>query len=347
MVGLLIHSSAFNYAKSVFTRRVKCDRARPCCETCLKSGLECLGYGEDRSRTDIQQEDPSTSIPFQLLPIFPLVPAQAEISEVLDATAIPNCMNTICDSRPSVLGAAALYRINIPASNNDDNGFDCSWPQHIQRTPRPSTHISSNASNPLDATSGTQFSSTYITRFLETLCKSMPPVVDATQITREVQFVRIFDAYQLQRGRYWFISPPVAIRDSLITRLMRSQTLMQALFLSARLLHALSQEPGGTARGYVGWIDQFENRFITDASGDLPLDYIEDRLSAQLELAYLRFVTADIISGYVLLQKALPSFLYLVAADSNLYSEHPNGNLVVSFPRALGAPQYELKRFIM
>ncbi|KAH7323353.1 hypothetical protein B0J17DRAFT_241069 [Rhizoctonia solani] len=40
-------------------------------------------------------------------------------------------------------------------------------------------------------------------------------------------------------------------------------------------------------------------------------------------------------------------FLRLVASDSTLYTEHPNGNLVVSFPRTLRAPQHELGRFIL
>ncbi|KDN33127.1 hypothetical protein RSAG8_13784, partial [Rhizoctonia solani AG-8 WAC10335] len=40
-------------------------------------------------------------------------------------------------------------------------------------------------------------------------------------------------------------------------------------------------------------------------------------------------------------------FFQIVADDSNLFMEHPNGNLLVSFPRALSAPRYELRRFII
>jgi hypothetical protein len=35
-----------------------------------------------------------------------------------------------------------------------------------------------------------------------------------------------------------------------------------------------------------------------------------------------------------------------VAADTELYMEHPGGNLVISFTRALGSPRRELERFL-
>ncbi|KEP47343.1 fungal Zn(2)-cys(6) binuclear cluster domain protein [Rhizoctonia solani 123E] len=46
-------------------------------------------------------------------------------------------------------------------------------------------------------------------------------------------------------------------------------------------------------------------------------------------------------------EKVLPVFLLLVAAHSNLHVEQPSGNLVISFPHTFGAPQYELKWFVM
>ncbi|KAG8700586.1 hypothetical protein FRC11_012819 [Ceratobasidium sp. 423] len=57
----------------------------------------------------------------------------------------------------------------------------------------------------------------------------------------------------------------------------------------------------------------------------------------------------DSILGYTVLQKALPKFLYVLAANPDFYTEHANGNLVVSFPRTFGAraPMYELKQFII
>ncbi|CAE6365170.1 unnamed protein product [Rhizoctonia solani] len=64
-------------------------------------------------------------------------------------------------------------------------------------------------------------------------------------------------------------------------------------------------------------------------------------------LTFIGFATVSVALGYGLLRKALPGFLRLVAADSNLIIEHPNGSLYVSFPRTLGIPQQELNTFIL
>ncbi|CAE6477744.1 unnamed protein product [Rhizoctonia solani] len=137
------------------------------------------------------------------------------------------------------------------------------------------------------------------------------------------------------------------IRDSLIARLMRSKRWIWALFLGAKLLQALGQDSYGTAQGYIGWIDQFEKKLNSAFSSNPPLEDTRDHLSAQLELMYLTFLTADIAPGYIRLQKAAPNFLHLVATDPTLYSEHPDGNLFVSLPRTLSVPRNELKRFLM
>ncbi|QRW25915.1 Fungal specific transcription factor domain [Rhizoctonia solani] len=77
------------------------------------------------------------------------------------------------------------------------------------------------------------------------------------------------------------------------------------------------------------------------------LSDLADRLMAQLELTYLGFIAAGSTLGYQLLQKALPGFLRLVAADPNLVAEQPDGGLLVSFPRAFGTSLQEIKRFII
>jgi hypothetical protein len=65
------------------------------------------------------------------------------------------------------------------------------------------------------------------------------------------------------------------------------------------------------------------------------------------QIVFFKFTLADSVSGYTSFQKALPRFLQIVAADSSLYMEQPNGNLVVSFHRTVTAPQYELRRFVI
>jgi hypothetical protein len=68
---------------------------------------------------------------------------------------------------------------------------------------------------------------------------------------------------------------------------------------------------------------------------------------AALQLAFLKFVVVDSPSGYSLFRRLLPKFLHLVSTDPSLYTERPNGQLAVSFARALAAPRYELARFVV
>ncbi|KAG8700355.1 hypothetical protein FRC11_013012, partial [Ceratobasidium sp. 423] len=100
-------------------------------------------------------------------------------------------------------------------------------------------------------------------------------------------------------------------------------------------------------QGYIGWIDKLDQKFTTISRSNPSLDDIGDLLMVQLELAFLKFVVVDGPSGYTVLRKAVPRFLQLVAADTNLYSECPDGNLVISFPRTLCAPRYELEQFVI
>ncbi|KDN33694.1 hypothetical protein RSAG8_13213, partial [Rhizoctonia solani AG-8 WAC10335] len=167
---------------------------------------------------------------------------------------------------------------------------------------------------------------------------------------REDHFGRVIYEYNLQRANYWFMVPSPAIRDSLLVQLKQSERMTWTMYLAARLLQALSANPahGSTpVQGYIGWIDKLEQKFTAGSDSSLPLKDIVDRFAVQLELAYLHFTLVDSILGYNLLQKALPRFFQIVADDSNLFMEHPNGNLLVSFPRALSAPRYELRRFII
>jgi hypothetical protein len=56
-------------------------------------------------------------------------------------------------------------------------------------------------------------------------------------------------------------------------------------------------------------------------------------------------MVVNTVAGYLLLQRALPMFLQLVSADSNLWSEE-KGLLMISLPRTLTTPRYELRRFV-
>ncbi|KAG8726163.1 hypothetical protein FRC11_000701, partial [Ceratobasidium sp. 423] len=152
----------------------------------------------------------------------------------------------------------------------------------------------------------------------------------------------------LQRVSYWFTAPSPAIRDYLVAQMKGSKKMMWTMYLGARLFQALSGDSCGTVvQGCISWIDKLERKFTIQSGSNPPLDEIADRFMVQLELAFLKFTMVDIVSAYAVLKKALPWFLQLVAADTSLYMEYPNGNLAVSFPRALGATRHELRRFVL
>ncbi|CAE6473304.1 unnamed protein product [Rhizoctonia solani] len=180
------------------------------------------------------------------------------------------------------------------------------------------------------------------------LCASIPPSVDTAEIMKGGRAVKTICEYQMQRVAYWFTAPPASVHDSMINRLQNSKATIWAVYLGTNLFRELEQDPSGVGVARcISWIDKLEQRFGSYFHKSSNLDDAADCLLAELELAFLRFATIGTISGYAMLQKALPKFLCLMAADPNLYMEHPNGNLVVSLPRVLGASQYELKRFII
>ncbi|CAE6348644.1 unnamed protein product [Rhizoctonia solani] len=96
---------------------------------------------------------------------------------------------------------------------------------------------------------------------------------------------------------------------------------------------------------HIGWIDKLEPKFTTTSCNSPSLDDIGERLMVHLTLASLKYNLIDLASGYQLLRNSLPKFLQLAAADNTLLIERPDGSAVVSFPHALGASRYELRRF--
>jgi hypothetical protein len=53
----------------------------------------------------------------------------------------------------------------------------------------------------------------------------------------------------------------------------------------------------------------------------------------------------DTIAGYLVLRRALPSFLHLVSTDLKLCTER-KGDLFISLPRILTSSRYETRRFV-
>ncbi|EUC67674.1 fungal Zn(2)-cys(6) binuclear cluster domain protein, putative [Rhizoctonia solani AG-3 Rhs1AP] len=355
-------------------RRKKCDLSKPSCKRCLKGGYECLGYGDiAESRAKIRQEGPSAPIASQALSISAPNPVKmvrskstGNHSHALESDSIVEERQDLTstarayDPRPSILSAAVVPRLagptsltNVDVTADSSEDFDRLWsrgPSQSAVYSRSLTYQSPRAGQFRGTLSSVKPVINDLSRAINALCQSIPPSVDATQMVREDHFGRVMHEYDLQRSNYWFMSPPPTSRRPLLAQLKLSKGMIWTIYLEVRHFQALvriPQTPGPPIQRYIGWIDKLEEKFTTASPNNASLRDIADRLTVQLELAFLNFIMVDSASGYRLLRKALPRFLQIVAADSNLYMELPNGNLVVSFPRILSAPRYELRRFAL
>ncbi|KAH7337614.1 hypothetical protein B0J17DRAFT_663604 [Rhizoctonia solani] len=345
--------------------RKKCDLTRPRCKRCMKDGFECLGYGEPEPCVSMYRKDSDTPISL-LQPILPAVPVQAAWSKTRPASLTtrpetpehdwpPDSINTSYDFTPSILGTglrSMMARCIHPANDaHTPEIFDHLWLQnqtqltHSWRSP---AHKPRGTENSLETTSIMQLTRDYMTESIESLCASIPPSIVSNQTINEVRFVHTINEYQLQRASYWFMAPPSRVHGLMVNRLKSSNMMIWTVYLGVELLKTFNQDSLiTTTRGYIGWVNKLEHNFAILSSNNSSLKDTADRLMAQLELVFLSFVAIGSALGYNILRKSLPGFLHLVAADSNLVVEHPNGNLLVSFPRTFGASQQELKRFIL
>ncbi|EUC61338.1 fungal Zn(2)-cys(6) binuclear cluster domain protein [Rhizoctonia solani AG-3 Rhs1AP] len=312
-------------------RRKKCDLTRPCCERCLRGGFKCLGYTNHELRGGAHQEEPATPIPSQSRPVPSTVLASR--------------------SRSNPVGFNPEQSLTVSQNCQHPNhtcAGGCLAPSTFKSLHPVLTHWVNDGERSFEAALDAQACKSPSNGMIHIMCASIPPSVDATKIIEERRVINTIYEYQMQRVTYWFTVPPVSVRDSMINRLQNSKTTIWAIYLGTNLFRELGEDPRGAGVvRCINWIDKLEQRFSSYFHNSSTLNDAADCLLAELELAFLRFATINIVSGYAMIQKALPKFLFLVAADPSLYVEHPSGNLVVSLPRVLGASQYELKRFII
>ncbi|CUA67701.1 hypothetical protein RSOLAG22IIIB_13532 [Rhizoctonia solani] len=189
-------------------------------------------------------------------------------------------------------------------------------------------------------TSGTQVGNNRLYTVIQALDASIPPSIDTTQIIREEHCKQIVYEYHVQRSGYSFILPLPSGANVL---LQGQKMKVWALYLGAKLFQALD---GNMVTRYIDRIDELEQKLGCQLRSSTSPNSIAGFLSAQISLAYFKFIAIGCRSGYPSLQKTLPVFLCLVATDSSLHIEHPGG-LVTSFPRTLGALRWEIQCFVM
>ncbi|KAF8752501.1 hypothetical protein RHS01_07575 [Rhizoctonia solani] len=340
-------------------RRKKCDMSTPFCKTCLRGGYECLGYDGCKPRAKNYGQNAVEPTHPQLKPSL----TNEVRSETLNAaeTGLPKDKrdriggNTTRIFRPPIPGNGMLYRINGTAASarnkhvtlNASMEFNRLWPQDQSQPAVYFRYVS-----PDKQTSNTG-SSTYLPDnglipVIEAFCQSVPRSVDATQTMRGDYFGHILHTYHLQRLSYWFSPPPFQIGNFLMLQMLKSKRIVWVTYLAAKVFQLLHQDPqirSSIVAEHIGWIDKLEPKFTTTSCNSPSLDDIGERLMVHLTLASLKYNLIDLASGYQLLRNSLPKFLQLAAADNTLLIERPDGSAVVSFPHALGASRYELRRF--
>ncbi|KAF8671442.1 hypothetical protein RHS04_08289 [Rhizoctonia solani] len=333
----------------------------------LKDDHEPFELREDAIGTSGNQSTPSVPMLFRSASISPIVPTEllpsgpfhTGISSIIGSFEDQeNTNNANVDCDLSILGAALLYKPNkaISLQNEDritmasSQDVDHSWFQNQHRATasifRPSS--SEQSFHTASRTTSISFDLKNITRVF---CESIPPSVDATQIVRDDYIARVIGGYNYRRMSYWFIAPTPKMHDSLMFHAKKSKRMTWAMYLGAKLFQALDHQSvevcGPMIQACIAWMDKFGQKCLMNSRSNKSRNDIGEYFLIQLELAFLRFAIADVVSAYNQVKRALPKFFQLVAFNSSLYIECPDGNLVVSFPRALTSPQSELRRFVI
>jgi hypothetical protein len=224
-----------------------------------------------------------------------------------------NETNTNRDLGCSILAIAITYSISMSTSSTNNNcttvhsteDFDCSWPQHrgqLNLYCPPQTHRHRDPGRCFDSTPGAQLDEGYLHLVFKALGGSIPPSIDTTQMIREGYSVQIILGCKqvhifvinshrcraldrLKRFGNWFMTPPAPVRDPLLGRMKRSKITMWTIYLGAQIFRAFGQDPSGSlARGYIGWVDKFENKFDAGSCRNPSPDDISDHLFTQLEV---------------------------------------------------------------
>ncbi|KAG8743394.1 hypothetical protein FRC10_012120 [Ceratobasidium sp. 414] len=116
------------------------------------------------------------------------------------------------------------------------------------------------------------------------------------------------------------------------------------MYLGARILQLLLNNGDlASVNHYVPWLERFD-RLCVISDHDRTLDDLIDRLTSGLELAYLKYITANINSGYSLLRRLAPTFMQIAFADPTLWPRQATSN-GISLAHTLISPQIELGRY--
>ncbi|KAF8725336.1 hypothetical protein RHS02_08272, partial [Rhizoctonia solani] len=253
-----------------------------------------------------------------------------------------------CFARPSILGAAMTYGMTNATSSNEYNDtigelseeFEHLW---LEGYIQPIIYTCSSerqplcSRRPLEAGSGAPDIGNGVARDVRCLYSGIPPSVDASRTMRDEYLAQVANEYFIEQLDCWFTSPPPAVSGLMASQQSGPTRILLVVHFGGKLLHALKEDIP-IIQTYIGWIDRYEDSLTRESSSRPSLSETRDCLMSHLKLATFKSTLVDSTAGYVLLQRAYPKFLLVVATDSDLLIEQPNGSLVISFSRIISAP---------
>ncbi|KAF8703954.1 hypothetical protein RHS03_06142, partial [Rhizoctonia solani] len=229
-----------------------------------------------------------------------------------------------CLARPSIMGAAMTYGTTNATSSNEYSNtigelseeFEHLW---LEGYIQPIMYTCSSerralcSRRPLQAGSSVPDIGNGVARDVRCLYSGIPPSVDASRTMRDEYLAQVANEYFLEQLDCWFTSPPPAVSGLMASQQSGLTRILLVVHFGANILHAL-KENIPIIQTYIGLIDRM------------------------YQLATFKSTLVDSTAGYALLQRAYPKFLLVVATDSELLVEQPNGSLVISFSRVISAP---------
>ncbi|CAE6439300.1 unnamed protein product [Rhizoctonia solani] len=329
--------------KALFLVRKKCDRNRPICGLSTESLPVPIKTTEHSYTTDTgprgtlnsawSGQSQSGSVPSSRV-------IRSDISTKSVETIFPEDVDTRLElldgSENSVLSAGVLELMAKSRSKPQDlsklaqelEAFDGTWPQeHSQSLVRARTFDPGIGPAPPTAAR-----------------VRISPSVKANARMRESYFTFLLSEYEIHRLRKFFRPPPVPQSRGLTHRMKRSNTMLGFMYLGAKVFEVLMNRPKDAVSDCCKkWIANFDRQIMGRPPSNPSTGESEDRLTGLLELVYLTFLVVDTVAGYALLKRALPLFLQLVSNDAELCTER-RGQLVISLPRVLSTPRYEIRR---
>ncbi|KAG8719349.1 hypothetical protein FRC09_011237 [Ceratobasidium sp. 395] len=115
-------------------------------------------------------------------------------------------------------------------------------------------------------------------------------------------------------------------------------------YAGAQMLCSLRQGGGHVnVQRLVPWLDKLDRLCVT-FQDDANLHNMIERLSAALELTFLRYISSNVKSGYTLLRLMAPAVMQIALADPILWPQSPTSN-GISLAHAL-LSRHEITRYI-